>query len=93
MKVVKIKDSFTELEKKQMVTINKLQEEIKLLEFDKAQNHATIRDLKTLLYSKQRSIKEIINEIEKIEKNQDYSRLLYIKKVLGIIERQGINNE
>lgn len=93
MKVDRVGDNFTRLEKSQMATINKLQDKIKLLEFDKAQDHATIRDLKALLISKQHSIREVIKEIEKIIKYKNYEKIFQIKKVLVIIERQGMDNE
>ena len=93
MKVDRVGDNFTRLEKSQMETINKLQDKIKLLEFDKAQDHATIRDLKALLISKQHSIREVIKEIEKIIKYKNYEKLFQIKKYLVIIERQGMDNE
>lgn len=93
MKVDRVGDSFSKLEKSQMGTINKLQDKIKLMEFDKAQDHSTIRELKSILLNKKHSINEVIKEIEKIQKNREYSRLGYIKRVLGIIARQGIEDE
>ena len=86
-------DNLTKLEKSQMETINKLQDKIKLYQFDKSSDNAVIRDLKKTIESKKRSIKEVINEIDKIIIEQDYSKLVNIKKWLQIIERQGETNE
>ena len=94
MKVsARIGDSFTRLEKSQMEAIKRLQEKIELLEFDKSKDNTTIRELKYLLNNKKRSINEVIKEIEQIQKEGNYIRLNYIRKVLGIIARQGVDDE
>ena len=89
----RIGDSFTRLEKSQMEAIKRLQEKIELLEFDKSKDNTTIRELKYLLNNKKRSINEVIKEIEQIQKEGNYIRLNYIRKVLGIIARQGVDDE
>ena len=89
----RIGDSFTRLEKSQMESIKRLQEKIELLEFDKSKDKATIRELKCLLNNLKRSINEITKEIEQIQKEGNYIRLNYIRKVLGIIARQGVEDE
>lgn len=93
MKINRMGDNFTELEKKQMIKIDELQEKIKLYEFDKSANNALIRDLKQVLRSKKNSIKEVINEIDKIQREKDYKKLTNIKKWLEIIHRQGETDE
>lgn len=93
MKVYRVGDGFSKLEKSQMETINKLQDKIKLMEFDKVQDHSTIRELKSIVLNKKHSINEVVKEIEKIQKNKQYSQLGYIKRILRIIARQGIEDE
>ena len=93
MKVKRVGDSFTQLEKSQMESIKKLQDKINLLEFDKSKDKAIIRDLKYILSNKKNSINEVIKEIEQIQKKGNYIRLNYIIKVLGIIARQGVEDE
>lgn len=92
MKFNRVSDSLTPLEKSQMESINKLQEKIRLMEFDKSKDNAEIRELKDILHNKKNSINEVIKEINQIQKKGDYSRLNYIKNVLGIIARQGVEN-
>lgn len=89
----RVGDSFTDLEKSQMETINKLQEKIELLEFDKSKDKAIIRELKYILNNKKKSINEVIKDIEDIQKKKDYIKLNFTKKVLGIIARQGVDDE
>ena len=93
MKVNRVRDSFTQLEKSQMESINKLQEKVRLMKFDKSKDTARIRDLKYTLQNKKNSITEIIKEIEQIQKEGNYIKLNYIKNVLGIIARQGVDDE
>lgn len=93
MKVKRVGDSFTPLEKSQMEIINKLQEKIRLMEFDKGKDNTEIRELKDILHNKKNSINEVIKEINQIQRNGDYSRLSYIKNFLGIIARQGVDDE
>jgi len=93
MKINRVGDSFTALEKSQMGVIDKLQDKIGLLEFDKSKNNTMIRELKYILNNKKRSINEIMKEIDEIQKTKDYQRLRYIKNVLGIIARQGVDDE
>lgn len=91
--MLRIKSNFSDLEKIQMNKISELQEQIKLLQFDKSQDAAIIRDLKSLLVSKKKNIIEIIKELNAIEKNSDYERLDHIKSVLGIIAAKGMPHE
>lgn len=93
MKVKRVGDSFTPLEKSQMEIINKLQEKIRLMEFDKGKDNTEIRELKDILHNKKNSINEVIKEINQIQRNGDYSRLSYIKNFLEIIARQGVDDE
>jgi CRISPR/Cas system-associated protein Csx1 len=93
MKINRMGDNFTELEKKQMLRIDELQEKIKMYEFDKSADNAVIRDLKTILKNKKNSIKEVIKKINEIQKEEDYEKLNDIKKWLEIIQRQGETNE
>ena len=58
MKINRMGDNFTELEKKQMLRIDELQEKIKLYEFDKSANNALIRDLKQVLRRKKIALKK-----------------------------------
>ena len=93
MRVSNERDTFTDLEKNQMKKIDELQEKIRLIEFDKSKDREIIRDLKYTLRSKKNSINEVIKEIEQIQRKNDYTRLNHIRNVLGIIARQGVNNE
>ena len=93
MKSKNERDILTDLEKNQMKRIDELQDKIRLMEFDKSQDNATIRDLKYILRNKKKSINEVITEIEKIQKEGNYIKLNYIKNVLGIIARQGVDDE
>lgn len=93
MKINRMGDNFTELEKKQMLRIDELQEKIKMYEFDKSADNAVIRDLKTILKNKKNSIKEVIKKINEIQKEEDCEKLNDIKKWLEIIQRQGETDE
>lgn len=92
MKSKNERDILTDLEKNQMKRIDELQDKIRLMEFDKSQDNATIRDLKYILRNKKKSINEVITEIEQIQRKGDYSKLNHIRNVLGIIARQGVEN-
>ena len=93
MKVNRVSNSFSVLEKSQMESIKKLQDKIHLLEFDASKDKATIKELKYILNNKKNSINTVVKEIEQIQKQGDYSKLSYIKNVLGIIARQGVDDE
>lgn len=93
MKSKNERDILTDLEKNQMKRIDELQDKIRLMEFDKSQDNATIRDLKYILRNKKKSINEVITEIEQIQRKGDYSKLNHIRNVLGIIARQGVDDE
>lgn len=93
MKIDRLGDKFTSLEKSQMLTIEKLQEKIRILEFDKNKDKEIIRDLKYRISRNKNSINEMIKEIQQIQKKENYIRLNYIITVLGILARQGVNDE
>ena len=71
MKSKNERDILTDLEKNQMKRIDELQDKIRLMEFDKSQDNATIRDLKYILRNKKKSINEVITEIEQIQRKGD----------------------
>lgn len=93
MKIDRVSDSLTPLEKSQMEKIDELQDKIRLMEFDKSQDNAIIRDLRYILINKKKSINEVIKEIEQIQKHGNYSKLNHIRNVLGIIARQGVKKD
>ena len=78
---------YTELEKKQLVEISKLQEKIKLYEFDKTKDKQENRKLQLALSRKRNSIKNIIEELEIINKNKDYDKIKNIISILKFIKR------
>ena len=91
--MIRIDDNLTKLEKIQMDTINKLQEKIRLLEFDIAQNNNIIREYKRILLYKKFTINEVIKKLNNMKKENDYSNLNYIISSLDLISRKGIDND
>ena len=91
--MIRIDDNLTKLEKIQMDTINKLQEKIRLLEFDIAQNNNIIREYKRILLYKKFTINEVIKKLNNMKKENDYSNLNYIISSLDLISKKGIDNE
>ena len=91
--MIRIDDNLTKLEKTQMDTINKLQEKIRLLEFDNAQNNNLIREYKRILLYKKFTINEVIKKLNNMKKENDYSNLNYIISSLDLISKKGIDNE
>jgi hypothetical protein len=70
-----INDNLSELEKKQMQTISKLQDKIKLMEFDISQYKKQKQILKRSLIDRKKSIKIAIKELENIRKEECYNKL------------------
>ena len=70
-----INDNLSELEKKQMVEISKLQDKINLLEFDMSENNKIIYKLKRSLIERKKSIKMAIKELEHIRKEECYNKI------------------
>ena len=70
-----IKDNLSELEKKQMETISKLQDKIKLMEFDISQYKKQKQILKRSLIDRKKSIKIAIKELEQIRKEECYNKI------------------
>lgn len=91
--MIRLDDNLTKLEKTQMDTINKLQEKIRLLEFDNAQNNNLIREYKRILLYKKFTINEVIKKLNNMKKENDYSNLNYIISSLDLISRKGIDND
>lgn len=91
--MIRIDDNLTKLEKTQMDTINKLQEKIRLLEFDNAQNNNLIREYKRILLYKKFTINEVIKKLNNMKKENDYSNLNYIISSLDLISKKGIDND
>ena len=91
--MIRIDDNLTKLEKIQMDTINKLQEKIRLLEFDIAQNNNIIREYKRILLYKKFTINEVIKKLKNMKKENNYSNLNYIISSLDLISKKGIDNE
>ena len=91
--MIRLDDNLTKLEKTQMDTINKLQEKIRLLEFDNAQNNNLIREYKRILLYKKFTINEVIKKLNNMKKENDYSNLNYIISSLDLISKKGIDND
>lgn len=85
-----IKDNLTELEKRQMETISKLQDIIKLKEFDIHRNKNQIDILKRSLLDRKNSIKMAIKELEQIRKEECYDKISNVLVTLNssLKERQ-----
>ena len=89
MKVNRLGEHFSTLEKSQMQEIDRLQEKIKLYEFDRSKDNQKIRELQDTLLRKRKSINSVIQELELMRKESNYSRLLTMINVLKIISREG----
>lgn len=72
---MKMRDNLSELEIKQMETISKLQDIIKLKEFDIHKNKNQIEILKRSLLDRKKSIKIAIKELEEIRKEKNYNKI------------------
>ena len=85
-----INDNLSELEKKQMVEISKLQDKINLLEFDMSENNKIIYKLKRSLIERKKSIKMAIKELEQIRKEECYNKMSNVLVTLNssLRERQ-----
>ena len=85
-----IKDNLSELEKRQMETISKLQDKIKLMEFDISQYKKQKQILKRSLIDRKKSIKIAIKELDYIRKEECYNKLSNVLVTLNssLRERQ-----
>lgn len=72
---MKMRDNLSELEIKQMETISKLQDIIKLKEFDIHKNKNQIEILKRSLLDRKRTLKLVIKELEEIRKEKNYNKI------------------
>lgn len=72
---MKMRDNLSELEIKQMQTISKLQDIIKLKEFDIHKNKNQIDILKRSLLDRKRTLKLVIKELEEIRKEKNYKKI------------------
>lgn len=72
---MKMRDNLSELEIKQMETISKLQDIIKLKEFDIHKNKNQIDILKRSLLDRKRTLKLVIKELEEIRKEKNYKKI------------------
>lgn len=84
MKIYRIADNLTNLEKSQMLKIDELQEKIKLLEFDKSKNNSLISKLKRKRKSRCSCLKKVIRELELMKKENNYKRIDYVIKLLNL---------
>lgn len=64
MKIHRESESFTELERKQMLKIDELQEKIKLLEFDRIKDNEKIAELKRKINNRNEAISNAIKSIQ-----------------------------
>lgn len=85
-----IKDKLSELEKKQMETISKLQDKIKLMDFEISERKKEIYILRRSLIDRKKSIKMAIKELEQIKKEECYDKILSVLVILhsSLRERQ-----
>lgn len=72
---MKMKDNLSELEKKQMETIGKLQDKIKLMEFEISERKKEMYILRRSLIDRKKSIKIAIKELEQIKKEECYNKI------------------
>lgn len=89
MKVNRIGEGFSSLEKSQMKEIDRLQEQIRLFEFDRTKDRQKIRELQETLFRKRESIYNVIQELELMKKEKNYTRLLLMINSLKTIAREG----
>lgn len=81
-------ENMTELEKRQMKTIDDLQEKIRLMEFDKAKDSQKIRDLQLLLSRKRESVGNAIRELEVMKKEENFLGINAVLLALKTIARE-----
>ena len=72
---MKMKDNLSELEKKQMETISKLQDKTKLMEFEISERKKEMYILRRSLIDRKKSIKIAIKELEQIRKEECYNKI------------------
>lgn len=72
---MRMRDNLSELEIKQMETISKLQDIIKLKEFDIHKNKNQIEILKRSLLDRKKTLKLVIKELEEIRKEKNYNKI------------------
>lgn len=87
---MRMKDKLSELEISQMNVINKLQEKIKLLEFEIGEFKKENRILKEKLIDKRKVIKDVIKQIKNIKEQEEYNKLSNVLMALNssLRERQ-----
>ena len=85
-----INDNLSELEKKQMETISKLQDKINLMEFEISERKKEMYILRRSLIDRKKSIKIAIKELENIRKEECYNKLSNVLVTLNssLRERQ-----
>ena len=75
-----------DLVKLQMKTISELQDKINLLQFDITDNLNEIRKLKQRENSRNETITKVRDGLLKMSKNNDYSKVGYLLKMLNTME-------
>lgn len=80
---MKMRDNLSELEIKQMDTISKLQDIIKLKEFDIHKNKNQIDILKRSLLDRKKTLKLAIKELEEIRKEKNYNKISSVLVMLN----------
>ena len=88
MKVNRECEHFSTLEQRQMKEIDRLQDKIKLFEFDRTKDRQKIRDLQLTLNRKNHTIKNVIQELELMRKENNYARMLIMINVLKVITKE-----
>lgn len=86
MKVIKDENLINE----QMKTISNLQEQIKLLKFDKSEDLKKIRELKFIMQTRKKTNDRAIEELSKMYEKNDFSE---IKKVLYLMKKSFIKEK
>lgn len=88
METKRLSDNYSALELNQMREIDKLQERIKLMSFDKTNDSLKISELKAKIKRKRNNINYIIEELETMVKDKvDYIKLYEIIHMLKSIRR------
>lgn len=88
MHVVRNLENFTELEKKQMETINNLHEKIKLLEFDKTKDISIKNGLRKKIKISTNTVNKAIIELEMMRRKNDYTEINYVIRSLKLINKE-----
>ena len=83
-----INDNLSELEKKQMQTISKLQDKIKLMEFEISERKKEMYILRRSLIDRKKSIKIAIKELEQIRKEECYNKISNVLVTLNYSLRE-----